>query len=165
MDITNNLTWSFSRREKFDTCRRGYYYHYYLSWGGWDDRAPQSSRLAYRLKKIQNVDAYVGTFVHAKISLIVGHLAEGRPADPDAGGLLKQLDWAFDASAAGAWRRSLKDYPVFFDDYYGHGLDAEARDSKKLKAATCLRELIARFARSSGSITTRFSGFMWTAPI
>ena len=74
-DLQNKLTWSFSRRQLFESCRRAYFLHYYLSWAGWEDYAPKRSRLAYRLKKIQSIDAYVGSRVHDEISRIVACLS------------------------------------------------------------------------------------------
>ena len=34
-DLQNEFSWSKSRHEKFDECRRAYFYTYYGSWGGW----------------------------------------------------------------------------------------------------------------------------------
>ena len=142
-DLVNKLTWSFSRREMFKSCRRRSYYHYYLSWGGWDDFASRSARLAYRLKKIQSVDAYVGSEVHDQISGIIGYLSVGKQIEPDETGMLRRLDRAFESSRANRWYQDLKRYPKFWDDYYGKGISVEREEEIKQKAITCLREFIA----------------------
>lgn len=142
-DLVNKLIWSFSRREMFESCRRRYYYHYYLSWGGWDCYASKRAKSAYRLKKIQNMDAYVGSQVHDQISRLAGYLSEGKRIDPDESGMLQKLDWAFQSSRANQWRQDIKRYPKFWDDYYGKGISSEREEELKQKMVTCLHAFIA----------------------
>jgi hypothetical protein len=35
-ELTNDFSWSRSRDNTFQECKRRYYYHYYGSWGGWE---------------------------------------------------------------------------------------------------------------------------------
>jgi hypothetical protein len=65
--LTNDFTWSKSRHEKFQDCRRAYYLHYYGSWGGWEDQAPADTRQLWVLKKLANRFNWAGNVVHAVI--------------------------------------------------------------------------------------------------
>ncbi|HEY6105359.1 MAG TPA: PD-(D/E)XK nuclease family protein, partial [Anaeromyxobacteraceae bacterium] len=35
-ELANEFSWSKSRHDKFQDCRRAYFYAYYGSWGGWE---------------------------------------------------------------------------------------------------------------------------------
>lgn len=37
MAFKNEFSWSKSRMDKFNACKRAYYFHYYGSWGGGTD--------------------------------------------------------------------------------------------------------------------------------
>lgn len=65
--LSNDFSWSKSRHEKFSECRRAYYFHYYLSWGGWDLTGPRWRRQLYILKKLSNRYTWGGSIVHAAI--------------------------------------------------------------------------------------------------
>ena len=80
--LENILTWSVSRDRLFNDCRRAYYYHYYLAWGGWDFAAPELSRKAYLLKNIQGIDAWIGDSVHKVIKRVLESTASGKKVAP-----------------------------------------------------------------------------------
>ncbi len=64
MTLVNEFGWSVSRESMFDSCRRQYYFHYYLSWGGWERQAPMVSREAFRLKRLTSLPLWRGQLVH-----------------------------------------------------------------------------------------------------
>jgi hypothetical protein len=64
MAIVNEFGWSVSRESMFDSCRRRYYFHYYLSWGGWESRAPMIAKEAFRLKRLTSLPLWRGQLVH-----------------------------------------------------------------------------------------------------
>ena len=66
--LANELTWSVSRDRLFRTCRRAYYYHYYGSWGGWEDGADEGVRKLYVLKNITTLEMWGGSVVHDTIA-------------------------------------------------------------------------------------------------
>lgn len=66
--LANELTWSVSRDRLFGTCRRAYYYHYYGSWGGWEDGADEGVRQLYVLKNITTLEMWGGSIVHDTIA-------------------------------------------------------------------------------------------------
>jgi hypothetical protein len=76
--ITNDFSWSKSRHEKFQDCRRAYYLHYYGSWGGWEDAAPADIRQLWVLKKLANRFNWAGGVVHATIKDALLEVRAGR---------------------------------------------------------------------------------------
>ena len=48
----------------FDSCLRRYYFHYYLSWGGWERQAPRIAREAFRLKRLTSLPLWRGQLAH-----------------------------------------------------------------------------------------------------
>ena len=79
MTFVNEFGWSVSRESMFDSCRRRYYFHYYLSWGGWERNAPRISREAFRLKRLTSLPLWRGQLVHYVATKILASLrAKGR---------------------------------------------------------------------------------------
>ena len=64
MTIRNRFGWSISRQSLFDECRRRYFYHYYLSWGGWRPSSPAVVREAFKLKRLVTPALWRGQLVH-----------------------------------------------------------------------------------------------------
>jgi PD-(D/E)XK nuclease superfamily len=63
-DLANEFSWSKSRHEKFQECRRAYYFTYYGSWGGWEAPAGSEVRELYVLKKLSSRWQWAGSLVH-----------------------------------------------------------------------------------------------------
>lgn len=141
-ELKNTLSWSFSRNELFQSCKRAYYFSYYLSWGGWEYNAPPRSKLAYRLKKMTSVDAFIGSTVHAEISHIVGCLCQAMDVRVDEERLLRRIDRAFEDSMSEKWIDDPKRNTCFHEDYYGEGFTDTARANKKQKALSCIETFL-----------------------
>ncbi len=62
--FANNFSWSASRDRLFRSCPRAYFYNYYGYWNGWNDRADESTKLIYKLKKLQSLPLLAGSIVH-----------------------------------------------------------------------------------------------------
>jgi hypothetical protein len=62
--LQNEFSWSKSRHEKFDECRRAYFYAYYGSWGGWEAAHGSPVRELYVLKKLSSRWQWAGSLVH-----------------------------------------------------------------------------------------------------
>ncbi|HEY1418341.1 MAG TPA: PD-(D/E)XK nuclease family protein [Myxococcaceae bacterium] len=80
--LSNDFSWSKSRHEKFQDCRRAYYLHYYGSWGGWEDEAHPELRQLWILKKLANRFNWAGNVVHAAIKDALLEVRAGRRPDP-----------------------------------------------------------------------------------
>jgi len=79
MAFANRFGWSLSREATFDDCRRRYYFHYYLSWGGWRSGAPPIAREAFKLKRLVSLPLWRGQLVHYITSLVLRSMkAKGR---------------------------------------------------------------------------------------
>jgi hypothetical protein len=95
-ELENKLTWSHSRQNTFNACKRKYYYQHYGSWGGWDVGAPREIRQAYCLKNIDGIDAYLGNLVHKHISEICVDVSKSRTYDENLTvAVERELDQAF----------------------------------------------------------------------
>ena len=78
MAFQHELSWSASRAGNFASCKRRYYYDYYLSWLGWDRRAEAERKQAYLLKKMTRMPMLAGDLVHQAIERWLRGQAEGR---------------------------------------------------------------------------------------
>jgi hypothetical protein len=77
-NLPNNFTWSISRCNEYQSCKRKYFYNKYASWGGWETRVgPARNELAkqcYYLKNLDSISAWRGESVHYAI----GRLLQGK---------------------------------------------------------------------------------------
>jgi hypothetical protein len=80
----------------FDECRRKYFFHYYLSWGGWQRAAPLVSREAFKLKRLVPLALWRGQLVHYVVSKVLQSMkAKGRI--PEKGDVLDYTMKRFEA--------------------------------------------------------------------
>jgi hypothetical protein len=78
----NRFGWSVSRERLYDECPRKYYFHYYLSWGGWERSAPIIAREAFKLKRLVPLALWRGQLVHYVVSKVLQSMkAKGRIPD------------------------------------------------------------------------------------
>ncbi len=140
--LINELTWSHSRQQLFDACRRAYWYHYYASWRGWGFDAGREAQRAYRLKQIRGRWAWVGNAVHSAIEEVLGRLRRGE--SPEQPGAVRtrmrqamRRQWA--SSAAGRWWRDPKRIVRLLEHHYPHlAVTDEAWVETWEHAAACL---------------------------
>ncbi len=105
--LRHELSWSVSRDGAFRTCRRRYYYDYYLSWRGWEPDAPEPRRRAYLLKKLTRLPMLAGDALHRALEEWFDSRRRGRQLDPAsveerAVTLLRE---GYRTSRDGKWRR------------------------------------------------------------
>lgn len=121
--IVNELTWSSSRASLFQSCPRQYYYKYYGSWGGWDAKADEKTRLLYQLKNIKPMILWAGSIVHDTIKdSLLKYMATGSmptAAEMQESATLKMRSgWV--ESVGREWEKSPKKTNLF-ELYYGDG--------------------------------------------
>ena len=75
--LINELSWSHSRRNTFEECKRKYFYHYYGSWEGWSWNASQRQKELYLHKKLVNRWMWLGTVVHKAIEYLLKQHRQG----------------------------------------------------------------------------------------
>ncbi|MBI1748041.1 MAG: PD-(D/E)XK nuclease family protein [Acidobacteria bacterium] len=95
--LRNEFSWSKSRSDKFNDCRRAYFYHYYGSWGGWDMAADVLARELYILKNLSGRQAWAGKVVHDTIAWVLSEYKVG-------------TEIAFEAAVARAREVMITDY-------------------------------------------------------
>ena len=96
--LINELSWSHSRRNTFNECRRKYFYHYYGSWEGWSWNATKRQKELYLHKKLVNRWMWMGTVVHNAVEYLLKQHREGEK--------LETLDYYLDSIT----RRMRKDF-------------------------------------------------------
>ena len=106
MAIVHELSWSTSRARTFDSCRRKYYYDYYLSWLGWGRNADPERRSAYLLKKMTRMPMFAGDIVHRAIERYYSRRDQGQAMEAD-----EAIQWAvtelrrgYKESRDGGWK-------------------------------------------------------------
>jgi hypothetical protein len=100
-DLQNEFSWSKSRHEKFEGCRRAYFFTYYGSWGGWQAEPGSAVRELYVLKKLSSRWQWAGSLVHDALKRSLSR-ARGTGELPDLDRVLEQTR----AKARSEWASS-----------------------------------------------------------
>src|SRR4030095_10012724 len=118
-DLANEFSWSRSRDNAFQDCRRRYFYHYYGAWGGWDAAAGDEVRRLYILKQLAARQMWAGRVVHDAIEMILHAFAEGRdlPVEPFIADVVERMRGEWRSSKAGRYRESPKTVALFEHEY------------------------------------------------
>ena len=157
------FSWSHSRRAVFQECPRKYYYQYYGSHNGWEDTAPESARLAYRLKHLTSLPLEIGGAVHEVASTAI-HRARSGAAALTADDLYdmarNRMNKAWiDSLDRPAWERSPRWRRMFHEFYYDTGIGddeiAAARDTLRTCIANLLRSQSFREAVAAPFVEVR----------
>ncbi len=140
------FSWSHSRRATFLECPRKYFYQYYGSHNGWEAEAPESARLAYRLKNLTSLSLEVGAAIHEAASNAI-HQARSGASVPTAEALYRsarnRLNSAWSQSKNRAeWELSPKWRRMFHEFYYDTGIGENKIADSKDQILTCLDNLL-----------------------
>lgn len=95
MTLANRFGWSISREAMFQSCQRRYYFHYYLSWGGWEEKAPAIAKEAFLLKRLVGLSLWRGQLVHYVVTKILSSL-KVKGKIPDREKVISYLNERFD---------------------------------------------------------------------
>ena len=147
-DITNEFAFSWSRHKMFYQCARKLYWQHYGFWRGWEDDAPDSARLAYRLKKIQNMTMLVGDTFHAELAEILRRREPAPrkvPVDQLKADMERRLLKRLRESRNADWERygDPKNYTILFEDYYQSGVSEQVEAEAKETLHRCVDGLAA----------------------
>lgn len=121
--LRNDVSWSRTRITAFETCRRRYFYQYYLKWNGWDRGAPEERRKAYRLANMLNLPMLAGLAVHEQIRNVLLAVRAGEPitvADAESA-VAAHMKRTWIEARDRAWERNPKKAPAVFELYYNTG--------------------------------------------
>src|SRR5207253_5527500 len=109
-ELTNDFSWSRSRDNSFQECKRKYYYHYYGAWGGWDAAASPEVRRLYVLKQLASRQQWAGRVVHDAVEMALHVFAQGRdiPVEPFIADVIERMRGDWRSSKAGRYRDNPK---------------------------------------------------------
>jgi len=148
-EVVNRLAWSYSRHGLFHDCPRGYYYHYYGSWGGWSAEADEDARRLYLLKQLKSRHLWVGSIVHEAAAQALAAVRAGAEpatgpraqdaAEAAAQAVVTRMRREFRASRSGEYRSDPRRVTGLREHHYGEAVaDAEWRDLAE-QARRCVR--------------------------
>lgn len=129
LELANEFSWSKSRHDKFQDCRRAYFYAYYGSWGGWEAPRGSTTRELYVLKKLSSRWQWAGQVVHEAIRQMLNRArwtGETRPLEE----VLRQTrerarsGWAFSRDKS-YWREASRIAGLLEHEYGEPVPDAE----------------------------------------
>lgn len=118
------FSWSFSRNEMFESCKREYFYNYYGSHNGWLKEGTERSKEIYRHKNIQSLDLVFGSAVHDAIRQFLISSRDGVARSLTwenaffANFVQQRLRDACKRDASGCWHGQPKQYPRLMETYY-----------------------------------------------
>lgn len=117
--LQNEISWSFSRHELFQTCLKRYYYAYYGAWGGWDAAAPPAARQLYILKRLQTRQQWAGNHAHQALEYLLKHARHHPDKAAQAGGKqVERMRNEFRDSRVGAYRQNPTRTAALFEHEY-----------------------------------------------
>ena len=76
-EFKNEFSWSKSRDELFNECKKRYYFEKYGCWGGWKSNASKKIKELYLLKNLSNRYIWIGQVVHDVIHYLLIQLKAG----------------------------------------------------------------------------------------
>jgi hypothetical protein len=142
-NFKNEFSWSKSRAEMFDTCRRKYYLNYYGSWNGWLDYADPEVREIYIMKKLSSIPMWIGSCVHEMAEWVIEQLNYDMPVGLEkTASLLREKmlrDW--EDSRSGAYRQRPSKILGLGEHYYKERLSITAFEDSYEIAEKCLYNL------------------------
>ena len=161
-EFKNDFSWSFSRDNAFNTCKRKYYYSYYGSWGGWNKDADELSKKLYMLNKMTSLPMLAGSIVHDEVERTLKILRYGRKADIEKSkeNVIKNFKQSWAQSKNKEWKDSPKWKANLFEHYYKKSLtDQELLDIRDLM----VNSIDGFFASDSYRFIQTMSDTQWLA--
>jgi hypothetical protein len=118
-DLVNEFSWSRTRDNAFQECRRRYFFQYYGSWGGWDAEADPRTRALYVLKKLGTRQMWAGRLVHEAVERTLLALRDGYALSEASlvEDTIRQMREEWKGSRKGVYRESPKRAGLFEHEY------------------------------------------------
>ena len=161
-EFKNRFSWSFSRDNAFNTCKRKYYYSYYGSWGGWNKDADDLSKKLYLLNKMSSLPMLAGTIVHDEVERTLKAVRYGRNAD-----IVKSKEnviKVFKQSWAQSKNKDWKDNPKWKTNLFEHFYNQKPTDEALLDIRDLmLNSIDGFFASDSYRFIQTMSDSQWLA--
>ncbi|HEY7254027.1 MAG TPA: PD-(D/E)XK nuclease family protein [Methylomirabilota bacterium] len=118
-DLANEFSWSRTRDNAFQECRRRYYYQYYGAWGGWDADSDPRVRRLYVLKQLATRQMWAGRLVHEAVERVLLALRDGHGLSEAAliEDTVRQMRAEWKGSRDGVYRERPKRPSLFEHEY------------------------------------------------
>ena len=118
-DLTNDFSWSRTRDNAFQECRRRYFFQYYGSWGGWDAESDPRTRLLYVLKQLGTRQMWAGRLVHETIERALLAMRDGYALSETSliESTVRQMREEWKGSRRGVYRETPKRTGLFEHEY------------------------------------------------
>jgi len=145
--LKNTFSWSFSAAEDFEQCRRRRYWSKYGMWGGWARNAPEESKTAYRLNKMDNRWGLMGQAAERAIMWVLKQHQQGNAVNAeDAWKTIARpfMTAKWNESIDGNWRGDPKRFCCMREHYYER-LGGEEEKEAKRQIAAQIRNCIDNF--------------------
>ena len=139
-DLVNEFSWSRTRDNVFQDCRRRYYYQYYGAWGGWDADSDPLVRRLYVLKQLATRQMWAGRLVHEAIERSLLALRDGHALTEASliEDTVRQMREEWKGSRAGVYREAPK-RPSLFEHEYGVAIRDSEWQALRDHVVRCLR--------------------------
>ena len=139
-DQANEFSWSRTRDNIFQECRRRYYLHYYGSWGGWEPGADPAIRALYVLKQLGTRYMWAGRLVHEAVERTLQALRDGHGLSEASliEDTVRQMRQEWKGSRDGVYRETPK-RPGLFEHEYGVPVRAGEWQALREHVVRCLR--------------------------
>ena len=126
-DLVNDFSWSRTRDNVFQECRRRYYLHYYGSWGGWNADGDPRTRLLYVLKQLATRQMWAGRLVHESVERALLSLRDGYSLSEASliESTVRQMREEWKGSRDGVYREHPKRTGLFEHEYAAPIRDSE----------------------------------------
>ena len=126
-DLVNEFSWSRTRDNAFQDCRRRYFFQYYGAWGGWDAASDPRTRLLYVLKQLGTRQMWAGRLVHEAIERALLAMRDGYALSEVSliESTVRQMREEWKGSRAGIYRDAPKRTGLFEHEYGVPIRDAE----------------------------------------
>jgi hypothetical protein len=124
VEFKNEFSWSWSRHQAFERCKRLYWYQHYGFWGGWKTSSP--AREIYIQKRLNSRPQWLGTKIHEAVEWTLREVRAGRRPPPRyvVDRTLEQARREIEDSARERYRENPKKYPGFAEHYYGQSVSS-----------------------------------------
>ena len=161
-EFKNQFSWSFSRHNSFETCKRKYYYSYYGCWGGWDKNADEKIKMLYALNKMTSLPMLAGSIVHDEVERTLKILRYGKKADPEQSrkNVIKNFKQSWNQSRNKEW----EDSPKWKTNLFEHFYNQKPSDEKLLETRDLMLDSVdGFFASDSYRFIQTMSDSQWLA--
>jgi len=139
-DFKNEFSWSKSKNEMFNECKKKYFLHYYGSWNGWDNNEEDRTKRIYYLKQLNTKEIWLGQIIHEVIKYILDQFRFGRRISlSHATAILrKKFEEGFIQSSIKKYNGFKSKAHKFFEDEYSIEISEEDKKELLKKAEFCL---------------------------